>query len=62
MKTGIRQKVKFLGVMIDIENQTIQGKTRKGATLELGIKGQNLIDLLRYLVTSYKDGEGIAEK
>jgi hypothetical protein len=57
---GIREKVKFLGVIIDTEAQTIEGKTREGSDLKLGIKGQNLIELLRYLVTAYKDGD--AEK
>ena len=52
---GLNEPVKFLGVLIDTENQTIEGKTRSGSTLKLGTKGHNLIKLLRHLVTTYKD-------
>lgn len=56
------KKVKFLGVVIDIENQEIEGSTRKGSTLKLGTKGQNLMELLRDLVTSYTNEEAYSWK
>lgn len=51
------KKVKFLGVIIDTENQEITGQTRKGSTLTLGTKGHDLIEMLRELVTCYSTEE-----
>lgn len=51
------KKMKFLGIIIDIEKQELEGSTRKGATLTLGTKGKELIELLRELASAYSEEE-----
>jgi hypothetical protein len=41
--------IKFLGVDIDFENDTISGNTRKGNKLKFSTKAENLSELLKQL-------------
>jgi len=40
---------KFLGLDIDLKNDTISGNTRKGNKLKFNAKAENLVDLIREL-------------
>lgn len=51
------RRIKFLGIIIDIEKQEIEGNTRNGATLTLGTKGKELIELIRELASAYSEEE-----
>lgn len=56
------KEMKFLGVIIDIEKQELRGSTRNGATLTLGTKGKDLIELIRELATAYSEEEAYSWK
>jgi len=40
------KKIKFLGVEIDFENDTISGNTRKGNKLTFSMEAENLAELI----------------